>query len=298
MCHALLFLREEGRDVSARIAFSTRPVSLEAFDHLHEVKIGPRDWSNRDIIKKLALLSSEPWLPIVELTETGNVKSAFLASVDAERSHDFLVIEQQATGVVRLGLGESMLTLLATPPREGEKDTNDPIASFISAVMNDATHHPPHRSRAKRLLRSALSRSHGALLAVVDAEKVTSALDASCNSYVRLSPPIALSGGESNASDAKLTDDVTAQLAAMFDRLMQVDGVVVFGSNFTIQAYGAFIRVNASSADGGARALAFKALQTEHAEVFRAALFRSQDGEPLYRKLADPAPSVRWAPRI
>jgi hypothetical protein len=130
------------------------------------------------------------------------------------------------------------------------------------------------------LLSTAIRESHGALVAVVSSKR----LPASLKDCTRWDPPLDVGGAVTLARNDPTTLPQLNALGSIVCGIFCTDGVVVFDTRARVLAYGAFVRLKASSAIGGARKRAFEALSKKLGIGLVAVFFQSQDGASDLRR--------------
>jgi len=136
-----------------------------------------------------------------------------------------------------------------------------------------------------RLLTELLQRCHGTLLAVIDTPAGESR-PVSLGDGVWINPAVPL-GARHAAAVRENSADALADLQAaefLLAGMMNSDGVVVFGANATILAYRVFLKPDELERQklpelGGGRRRTYELMKIRLGAVFKAVLFRSQDGE-------------------
>lgn len=155
------------------------------------------------------------------------------------------------------------------------------IAMLISA-SKDAGHHS-FSAYLLRVLKSAIERSHGTLIAVIGAG--ATGLPEILTDAVSIVPPLDLYQlYRTHMDEGRTSESVNALQGAteLVAGFIASDGITVFDTDGRLRAYRAFIRPPEApepSVSGGARTRAFNALREAVAESqLNAAFFRSQDG--------------------
>ncbi len=158
------------------------------------------------------------------------------------------------------------------------------VDRFVSAATEDVPQPDPFAAYLRRLLLGTLQRCHGTLLAVLPSsgKKNSRAL----GEGVEPSPVVQLFELFSQATKANDADSLGALRSAeiLLDGMIGSDGVVLFGSNGSILAYRAFLKMSPAedrnvAKVGGNRRRTYEVMKLRVPRVYKAAFFRSQDGE-------------------
>jgi hypothetical protein len=158
------------------------------------------------------------------------------------------------------------------------------VASFVeaaTATLNDAFE---LRAYLKRAISAAIQHCHGTLLAAIPAFEGES--PSSLLSGVQPDPYIDFATLHSEAvrlQDANSLADLRSAEVLM-EGMIGSDGIVVFGCDGSVRAYRSFIKPEPSEAvqlstEGGARRRTFELMKLRMPVHYKAALYRSQDGE-------------------
>lgn len=175
--------------------------------------------------------------------------------------------------------------LKTIPARQSRLEAD--VGSFVHAVSSKLKEATSFKTYFRRLLTGILQRCHGTLLAVIEYE-APSPVHPSLTDGVWLQPPVLLADLHARAL-ATSTADALAELQgaeALLTGMMNSDGLVVFGTDGSILAYHVFLRPDDIEKAliperGGGRRRTFELMKLRLATVFRAAFFRSQDGETI-----------------
>ncbi len=302
ICNKLLFLREEGRDVSATIIVSASAEDSAAVlgPVVSELRLvpTPEALTAKLLLKRVGLLSNGGWIPCIEMSGGG---PRFLLGfsqaspsnrpvdsvVEAARGRNVLLIERLRPGELTLRYPErGVLRLLANPALVTDAPAVGAIDRFLAALRADRTCPAHFTEWLKHVFRKSLGESHGVLFAVAPASALDDALTAFKAGYVRLTPAIDLVAGELRVgarTPEVVSEAVHARTAALIGALSRMDGVVVFASDLTVCAYSALVDIGAGG-EGGARTAALEALKYRHGTKLRGVLFQSQDGAPKFEQ--------------
>lgn len=210
----------------------------------------------------------------LKITSVG-VEETLDEVVDASSGYARISCRSHASVLIKV-LGLDLLFSLKHV--EGQSIGLDHVTSMVELISQAAKTPSPVALKTflRRLLRSALTSSHGALIAVLNDE----GLPAYFTKSVRLTPPVDFSP---HVSDTEGSEAVLSGLAHLATHLIHSDGVTVFAPTGKLLAYRCFTpdpRDHGPAAAKGARHTAYQSLkeQVEHGAL-SGALIQSQDGD-------------------
>jgi hypothetical protein len=194
------------------------------------------------------------------------------------RNRGHLIVDLTSTAGTRF-----TVALTTTPAKPSPLESA--IESFVGAAGSNLLADGGYKPYLRRLVGDILQESHGTLLAVIarpkQGGKHTTLADG-----VWPEPALALADLLRTAS-ASRTADALADLHAaetLLRGMVNSDGVVVFGSDGTVLAYRVFLKPKTGekgklSEEGGGRRRTYELMKLRLGSPFKAALFRSHDGE-------------------
>ena len=160
------------------------------------------------------------------------------------------------------------------------------IDAFVAEATCSLTECQDFRSYLRRLLTDALQRCHGTLLAVVSTEHAMA--DVSLQDGIWPSPKVSLAELRSAALKSGTADALADLMAAeeLVRGMINSDGIVLFGDEGSIVAFRVFLKPKGTEVtelphSGGGRRRTYELMKLRLGTTFKAAFFRSQDGETL-----------------
>lgn len=255
------------------------------------------------ILKAAAPLCGQNWSIFIERADDASIKQygVFCGSTDPsaltidevlmdEFEDGFPIVRIHQTSVnkveVKANSGRSIEFRFNDDTDAIELNTENDIDMIADAISASSPEQAGYRGYVRRVLRGAITRSHGALVAILPSGVDT--LPSSLDDAVRLLPPIDLkerliahmNGGQLASSGSKLQ-----AASELVGGLIASDGITVFNEDGKILAYRGFVKVEdvGTPSMGGARSRAFAALEKLVGKSLTGALFRSQDGRTQAR---------------
>jgi len=174
-------------------------------------------------------------------------------------------------------------TLKTTPA--GPSPLERHVEAFCKAACANVKDAPTFEPYLRRLLTNILQECHGTLLAVIQSPR-SGKLPSTLKAGVWPSPAVALADLHATARSARSFDALAELTAAetLVRGMVSSDGVVVFGSDGTVQAYHVYLKPTPKersklSEKGGGRRRTYQLMRSRLKSTFKAVLFRSQDGD-------------------
>ncbi|MBX3474031.1 MAG: hypothetical protein KF754_06575 [Planctomycetes bacterium] len=295
-CEQLLFAEEEGRILTPTLAFCpNREAAEQAFvsGGLHFLQFKqPREINAALLLKEAGAIANDQWIAVfVQSSDTplaiarihGKPFTAPIQTVThACSGKGILVMHKSRPGAVNLYRDHRVLTIDANPATKRSKAHDDAFERFVFSMFQGGPRTPAQTHRTLVVVREEILRSHGFIWAVANQSNVNEALNLFVR-YTRLSPPLDLNtDGESPPDTWDTASEVgTIALRSFIRSIAATDGVTLFSSHHTIEAYRCFVNLTDASpkVTGGARHAAFEALKTLGAGVLTSIVRRSQDGD-------------------
>lgn len=196
-----------------------------------------------------------------------------------------LMIRQIASNKVllRRSSGSNVTFLFNADAAEKELEPGTHIAMLCEAAARriDATvTRDEFELFLRNIVTSALARSHGALLAVVNGERHQ--LDGRLRDFVRIDPPISLARRfqEHRDEPSAITLSNLQMAAELLSGVVGSDGLTILSDDGRIIGFRCLVDTEGvqGPARGGSRTRAFAALESALGEQLVAAYFQSQDG--------------------
>lgn len=254
-----------------------------------------------ELLKNCASLAVDGWAIYVagtadELAEYGLIRAqrhSFATSADESirdlgEKTPIVLIRNRGHFVVELQNSQGRVytvDLTSRPPAPAPLREN--VAAFVQSAtaITPPTHVKQFQPYLTRLLMRILLRCHGTLLAVIDVPN-TDNLPAQLRDGVWLNLPVDLCSRHQAAiehDDANTLADLQS-VESLVSGMLNSDGLVVFGSDGAVLAYRVFLKpeeaeFGALPERGGGRRRTYELMKLRLGTIFRAALFRSQDGE-------------------
>lgn len=250
------------------------------------------------ILKDAAPLCRDNWRIYIERSSSGQTCKfgVFCGSSDpSSLTVDEAVLDDFSDGFPIIKISQSAINKVEVKTNSGsgvefrfnnDADVNElnaeehiqGLAKAISVNLGEKS--DMFASFVGRLLSSAVSNSHGTLIAVISSDSVD--LPASLQDAVRLSPAINLFERVKLHTDEGQTAISVSRLQAaaeLVSGFIGSDGITVFNNSGCVLGYRAFIRSEDTLAvSGGARSRAYASLKQLVGSELSAAYFRSQDG--------------------
>lgn len=193
------------------------------------------------------------------------------------RNRGHLVVELRST------TGLKFTVALTTTPAKASPLEHD-IEEFVLAAASALNDSDNYKSYLGKTLTDILQRCHGTLLAVIP-RPIDSSQGAPFTG-VWPDPCLDLAGLYSRAQEAGTADALADLQAAeaLLRGMINSDGVVMFGDDGTVLAYRVFLKPEENELSrlsdlGGGRRRTYEVMKLRLNTTFKAAFFRSQDGE-------------------
>lgn len=194
------------------------------------------------------------------------------------RNRGSLVVELCSTSNKRF---TATLRTTVAKPSALEED----VSRFVEAVASKVQDPERFKPFLSRLLTEILQRCHGTLLGVVEYSE-SGTIHETLNDGIWFTPHLTLAALQTRAQtthDADALADLKAA-EALLAGMVNSDGVVIFGTDGTVIAYHVFLKANSDEVTklvgpGGGRRRTYDLMKLRLQSVFKAVLYRSQDGE-------------------
>ncbi len=256
------------------------------------------------ILKAAAPLCGDNWKIYVERSEDGATCTfgVFCGTTDpsslavdevllAEKVDNYPIIRIIQTSKnkveVKTNVGGSIEFRFNDDVDVAELDVMGSVGLLAGSIANDVPADQVHfASFVGRVLTSAIGKSHGTLVAVLDSNKPQ--IPESLSDVVKIAPPLDLYERFNLHIEEGKTAGSVSRLQAAVDLLVGLissDGITVFDSRGRVIGYRAFIKSDGQPAQGGARTRAFEAMKALVGGDLKAAFFRSQDGRVEFKSV-------------
>jgi hypothetical protein len=193
------------------------------------------------------------------------------------RNRGHFVVDLRTTTSKRFTV--TLTTTLAEP-----SPLDKHVEAFSKAACSGLKDPSVFQSYLRRLITNILQDCHGTLLAVIKPPGKGKP-HVSLKDGVWPTPVLALSDLHARAQSTRTSEALADLIAAetLLRGMVNSDGVVVFGSDGTVQAYHVFLKPSSDergklSEDGGGRRRTYELMRQRLKSRFKAVLIRSQDG--------------------
>jgi hypothetical protein len=255
------------------------------------------------ILKNCAPLAAEGWAIFV-VKENNQIRYGLFRSVrhslstaaeesmrDLGNEAPIVLIRNRGRLVVELSntLDKRFTVALTTTPAQPSRLETD-VRAFVDVVSSRVEDSSRFRSYLGGFLTQILQDCHGTLLAAIDAD-ATNLGDSTLADAVWPMPRLSLSQLHARALETGTADSLADLQGAetLIAGMVNSDGVVLFGTNGALLAYRLFLKPTDSEKTyipekGGGRRRTFELMTIRLQNIFKAVLFRSQDGDTICRR--------------